>query len=150
MVSTMTACVRSQVSVARPSSTGTSSASALVSTRSHWWCFLAPAILGTLLLSRATSDTPTLSKPNQTPSLRWTMMCISKLRAYSSLHGPYITGFWTRPPICSFYSQVIVPFAIKALKDAGYRLVTLAECLGKPAYQWQAAPQARDVRTIFS
>jgi len=41
-------------------------------------------------------------------------------------------------------AQVIVPFAIKALKDAGYRLVSLAECLGKPAYQWQAAPQPRD------
>lgn len=41
-------------------------------------------------------------------------------------------------------AQVIVPFAIKALKDAGYRLVTLSECLGKPAYQWRAAPKARD------
>ncbi|KAJ3503496.1 hypothetical protein NLJ89_g8407 [Agrocybe chaxingu] len=43
-----------------------------------------------------------------------------------------------------FYSQVIVPHAIKTLQEAGYRLVTVAECLGMQPYQWTAAPQARD------
>ncbi|KJA19829.1 carbohydrate esterase family 4 protein [Hypholoma sublateritium FD-334 SS-4] len=41
-------------------------------------------------------------------------------------------------------AQVLLPFAIQTLQAAGYRLVTLAECLGKPAYQSVAAPKARD------
>uniref|UniRef100_A0A8H7XY41 NodB homology domain-containing protein n=1 Tax=Psilocybe cubensis TaxID=181762 RepID=A0A8H7XY41_PSICU len=43
-------------------------------------------------------------------------------------------------------AQVVLPYAIKALQAAGYRLVTLAECLGMPAYQWVGEPHARDVR----
>ncbi|KAF8150174.1 chitin deacetylase [Crassisporium funariophilum] len=41
-------------------------------------------------------------------------------------------------------AQVVVPHAIKTLQAAGYRLVTVAECLGMAPYQWVAAPQARD------
>ncbi|CAA7269500.1 unnamed protein product [Cyclocybe aegerita] len=41
-------------------------------------------------------------------------------------------------------AQVIVPHAIKTLQAAGYRLVTVAECLGMQPYQWTAAPQPRD------
>ncbi|KDR81985.1 hypothetical protein GALMADRAFT_240389 [Galerina marginata CBS 339.88] len=38
----------------------------------------------------------------------------------------------------------VLPFAIQKLQAAGYRLVTLAECLGKPAYQSVGAPSAPD------
>ncbi|RDB28531.1 hypothetical protein Hypma_014946 [Hypsizygus marmoreus] len=44
------------------------------------------------------------------------------------------------------YSSTVfqtLPYAIGKLKGAGYRLVTLAECLGKPAYQSVRAPEAR-------
>ncbi|KAF5327911.1 hypothetical protein D9619_004027 [Psilocybe cf. subviscida] len=41
-------------------------------------------------------------------------------------------------------AQVLLPFAIKALQDAGFKLVTLAECLGKTPYQWTQAPGTRD------
>jgi peptidoglycan/xylan/chitin deacetylase (PgdA/CDA1 family) len=36
-----------------------------------------------------------------------------------------------------------LPYAISRLQGAGYKLVTLAECLGKPAYQSVVAPSAR-------
>ncbi|PPQ78356.1 hypothetical protein CVT25_011639 [Psilocybe cyanescens] len=38
----------------------------------------------------------------------------------------------------------VLPYAIQKLKAAGYRLVTISECLGKPAYQSVVAPAARD------
>jgi len=38
----------------------------------------------------------------------------------------------------------VLPYAIQRLKSAGYRLVTLAECLGKPAYQSVVAPGVPD------
>jgi len=38
----------------------------------------------------------------------------------------------------------VLPYYIQKLQQAGYRLVSLAECTGKPAYQWTSAPQARD------
>jgi len=38
----------------------------------------------------------------------------------------------------------VIPYAIQRLQSAGYKLVTLAECLGKNPYQSVAAPQARD------
>ncbi|KAF9037615.1 carbohydrate esterase family 4 protein [Panaeolus papilionaceus] len=41
-------------------------------------------------------------------------------------------------------AQTVLPEAIKALKGAGYRLVTVAECLGMQPYQSVAPPQARD------
>jgi hypothetical protein len=44
-------------------------------------------------------------------------------------------------------AQVVIPYAIDILKKAGYKLVTLAECLGQPAYQFTGAPAARDVST---
>lgn len=48
---------------------------------------------------------------------------------------------------------MILPAAISQLKQAGYRLVTLSECLNIPPYQWVGQPQQRDVgrtRTIMS
>ncbi|KAG6845263.1 hypothetical protein H0H87_011998 [Tephrocybe sp. NHM501043] len=41
--------------------------------------------------------------------------------------------------------QVVVPHAIKTLQAAGYKLVTLAECLDMPAYQWVGEPENNDV-----
>ncbi|KDR68536.1 hypothetical protein GALMADRAFT_256778 [Galerina marginata CBS 339.88] len=42
-------------------------------------------------------------------------------------------------------AQVLLPYVIKTLQSAGYRLVTLSECLGGvPAYQRVAQPSARD------
>lgn len=38
----------------------------------------------------------------------------------------------------------VLPHAIKVLKQAGYRLVTLADCVGKPAYQKVGSPSPRD------
>ncbi|KAF8624448.1 hypothetical protein AX15_005867 [Amanita polypyramis BW_CC] len=37
-----------------------------------------------------------------------------------------------------------LPYGIQKLQAAGYQLVTLAECLGKPAYKYKQAPAARD------
>ena len=44
-----------------------------------------------------------------------------------------------------FYRSKVLPYAIKKLKDAGYQLVTVAECTGLPAYQSVRAPGTRDV-----
>lgn len=41
-------------------------------------------------------------------------------------------------------AQVVLPQAITALKNAGYRLVTLAECVGQAPYQWVGNPFPRD------
>ena len=44
-------------------------------------------------------------------------------------HLEYLSFF------CScFYRREVLPAAIKTLKDGGYRLVSVAECLGKEAY----------------
>ena len=45
-------------------------------------------------------------------------------------------------------SQVL-PYAISKLQGAGYRLVTVAECLGLPAYQSVGGPQPPDVSTFY-
>lgn len=44
----------------------------------------------------------------------------------------------------------VLPYAIKLLQSKGYKLVTLAECLNKPAYQWTTARGQRTVSVIFS
>lgn len=41
----------------------------------------------------------------------------------------------------------VLPYAIKRLQAAGYRLVTLAECLGQAPYQSVGTPSAPDVST---
>ena len=65
--------------------------------------------------------------------------CVSTVTSSNSNHNHTKLYFgWT--------SQVLLPFAIQTLQAAGYKLVTLAECLGKPAYQSVAAPKTRDVR----
>jgi peptidoglycan/xylan/chitin deacetylase (PgdA/CDA1 family) len=38
----------------------------------------------------------------------------------------------------------VIPYAINLLQSAGYQLVTVAECLGVPAYTAVGTPQARD------
>jgi len=35
----------------------------------------------------------------------------------------------------------VLPHAIQVLQGAGYKLVTLAECVGEVPYQWVVAPQ---------
>ncbi|KAG9224491.1 hypothetical protein CCMSSC00406_0010360 [Pleurotus cornucopiae] len=44
----------------------------------------------------------------------------------------------------------VLPHAIQKLKGAGYKLVTLAECLNQQPYQWVGAPQTKDVSNLFS
>lgn len=44
-----------------------------------------------------------------------------------------------------FLSHQVLPFAIQQLQKAGYKLVSLAECTGLPAYQSISAPGVRDV-----
>ena len=39
-------------------------------------------------------------------------------------------------------AHVVLPHAIKALKAKGYKLVTLAECMGMEPYQNVSAPQS--------
>lgn len=43
-------------------------------------------------------------------------------------------------PLMFFYRREVLPAAIKTLKDGGYRLVSVAECLGKEAYLKDAPP----------
>ncbi|TFL00171.1 carbohydrate esterase family 4 protein [Pterulicium gracile] len=38
----------------------------------------------------------------------------------------------------------LVPYAIKQLQGAGYKLVTLAECLGEEPYQWTQKPGVKN------
>ncbi|KAH6913488.1 chitin deacetylase [Coprinopsis sp. MPI-PUGE-AT-0042] len=38
----------------------------------------------------------------------------------------------------------VLPYAIQRLQQAGYRLVTVAECLGQNPYQWVGAPATPD------
>jgi len=40
--------------------------------------------------------------------------------------------------------QQVLPYMIGKLKAKGYKMVTLAECLGKEPYQWKKAPQTPD------
>ncbi|KAH6913603.1 chitin deacetylase [Coprinopsis sp. MPI-PUGE-AT-0042] len=40
--------------------------------------------------------------------------------------------------------RVLIPGIISSLQDAGYRLVTVAECLGVEPYIWVEEPQERD------
>lgn len=41
-------------------------------------------------------------------------------------------------------AQNVVPYAIQKLTAAGYKLVTVAECLGEPAYQWTTTAGTKD------
>ncbi|GLB44945.1 putative carbohydrate esterase family 4 protein [Lyophyllum shimeji] len=45
---------------------------------------------------------------------------------------------------CGHRAQVVVPRAIAALQKAGYKLVSVAECLGMEPYQRVGAPGVRD------
>jgi hypothetical protein len=48
------------------------------------------------------------------------------------------------------FSHQVLPYAIQRLQGAGYRLVTVAECLGMPAYQSVGNPGTPDVRGHLS
>ncbi|KDQ59025.1 carbohydrate esterase family 4 protein [Jaapia argillacea MUCL 33604] len=41
-------------------------------------------------------------------------------------------------------AQDVLPYAIAALKKAGYTFATVSECLGIPAYQWTTSPGTPD------
>ena len=43
----------------------------------------------------------------------------------------------------------VLPHAISVLKNAGYNLVTVAECLGLEPYQWVGEPSTPDVSSNF-
>ena len=43
------------------------------------------------------------------------------------------------------YRSEVLPYAIKVLQEAGYDLVTVAECLGEEPYHSVDSPSARDV-----
>ena len=49
-----------------------------------------------------------------------------------------------------FYRHEVLPYAIEKLQKAGYKLVTVAECLGEQPYHTWGHPTARDVCQIFS
>ncbi|KNZ75819.1 Chitin deacetylase [Termitomyces sp. J132] len=44
-----------------------------------------------------------------------------------------------------FYSGIVLPHAIEVLQEAGYRLVSVAECLGIEPYHYQGDASPRDV-----
>lgn len=46
--------------------------------------------------------------------------------------------------------EQVLPFAIKTLKEAGYSLVTVAECLGEKPYHSVGQPQERTVGNFCS
>ena len=48
------------------------------------------------------------------------------------------------------YRYDVLPHAIQVLQNAGYRLVTVAECVGQNPYQWVADPQTPGVRLSLS
>jgi hypothetical protein len=48
-----------------------------------------------------------------------------------------------------FYRREVLPYAIEVLQAAGYKLVTVAECLGENPYLRVDAPSARDVCQSF-
>ena len=43
------------------------------------------------------------------------------------------------------YRHQVLSFAIQKLQAAGYRLVSVADCLGMPPYLWTGTPQHRHV-----
>ena len=47
-----------------------------------------------------------------------------------------------------FNRHQVLPYAIQKLQAAGYQLVTVAECLGMPAYQSVVAPGTPDVSPL--
>lgn len=42
----------------------------------------------------------------------------------------------------------VLPYVINLLQSKGYKLVTLAECLNLPAYQWTTTPGTKDVSVL--
>lgn len=45
-------------------------------------------------------------------------------------------------------SDDVIPYAIKQIKAKGYKMVTVAECLGKSPYQSTKSPSERDVSNL--
>lgn len=54
-------------------------------------------------------------------------------------HEPYSTT-----------AHQVLPYAINLLQSKGYELVTVATCLGIPAYQWTTTPGTKDVSGHFA
>jgi hypothetical protein len=45
-------------------------------------------------------------------------------------------------------AKTVIPQVVKDLKNKGYKLVTVSECLGIPAYQSVGQPKKRDVSSF--
>lgn len=60
------------------------------------------------------------------PFLTWGLCSIDGVRIVLALMRSFANMFLLR--------HTVVPYILPRLQQAGYRLVTLAECLGRPAY----------------
>lgn len=71
----------------------------------------------------------------------------SNLASYNTVSRYSILAYAPRAEFKphSALSYDVLPFAIAELKKAGYRMVTMAECLGMPAYQNVTNPGTPDV-----
>jgi hypothetical protein len=67
------------------------------------------------------------------------------LRSYNSLIASRPASILTLNHEITPSTPRILPDVIRDLQAAGYRLTTLADCLGEPAYQWVDEPQERTV-----
>ena len=67
------------------------------------------------------------------------------LRSYNSLIASRPSSILTLNHEITRSTPQILPEVIRDLQAAGYRLTTLADCLGEPAYQWVDEPQERTV-----
>ncbi|TEB33520.1 glycoside hydrolase/deacetylase [Coprinellus micaceus] len=65
------------------------------------------------------------------------------LRSYNSLIASRPASILTLNHEITPSTPRILPDVIRDLQAAGYRLTTLADCLGEPAYQWVDEPQER-------
>ena len=61
----------------------------------------------------------------------------------------YVQHYYYCHPGLTFTSSTqVLPHAIDVLQKAGYKLVTLAECLGEQPYQHVGSPSPRDVSSL--
>ena len=67
------------------------------------------------------------------------------LGSYNSLIASRPSSILTLNHEITASTPQILPEVIRDLQAAGYRLTTLADCLGESPYQWVDEPQERDV-----
>jgi hypothetical protein len=106
----------------------------------------------------------TLPIATRVPSLRWTTRPSVRARSFSCVFlicwqlvfyirnncVCHVNGVGNKLVLNLFYRHQVLPYAIQRLKSAGYQLVTLAECLGKPPYQSVGSPGTPDVSPLPS